>query len=751
MKNIVLLFIISISLVACSTPKETASLDENLVFEDLDSVDFDDDSEEFADFENEPDEDKEFADFENEPEGDEDEEFTDLEDDSDLEGEFADLEDDSDLEGEFANLEGDSDVEEDFADFEDDEEFGEETVVEAMDFDSFEDDPKEETVATEELDFEVAFDSPLEVKEPMQKEPVIEEVSFDMNASNEKNQSVKSIDYNAFQGGGSFIVSTTGEIDYSTELVPETNQYIVKLKNTVIGKKLARPFLTKDFKQSFEAMNSYSGDDGSVNLVFQLKDKSSPQVSVIDGKLLIEPGLMALSDLKANNLSGSKDEEISLSATSFEDFLLGKSKFVGEPVSLQVKDESVVTIIQFIAEQVGANIVLSSGVTGNISIKLKNVPWDQALVNIMKSKGLGYVRNGNILRVAPLAELQAESVAAAAVQQARKTLSPFHVKVFPLSYANPATIETKIKPFLTQGTAANGRAGQVLSEVRSSSLIVRDTLEVIENVSALIKEMDSPPLQVMIQAKIVEAAKNFSKEISGALNNSFSSTIPGGNLFTGGSIFSGVEDGATAPSFIPAVDVGGLNFFGTLSARLRLQEINSKAKVLSSPSVMVINNEKANILQSDQVLNQVQTILDGVPTITLERSPVELRLDVTPQVSADSNISMEIEVKRDFPQLEALGSAISSRSAKTKVLIGNNKTAMIGGIYQVVENESESGAPGLRKIPLLGWLFKGTSRSKRDTELVIFVTPRVVRPTSVGDKWADQKLKPPKGGRVSKL
>ncbi len=605
-----------------------------------------------------------------------------------------------------------------------------------------------------DIQIDTSFDLPSKFKNTPNKDELIfssEPETKDLSQGEQIQNEILSIDYNAFQNGGSFIISVSQKANYVTEYIPETNQYIVKFKNTRIGKKLARPFLTKDFRQSFEAMNSYGGDDGSVRLVFQLKDKSFPSVNFLKGKLIVEPGFLESMSVKQNNLLNKDEDKVLLSASSFEDFLLGNSKFIGKPISIQVKDESIVTIIQFIAEQVGANIVLSSSVQGNISIKLKKVPWDQALVTIMKAKGLGYVRNGNILRVATLAELKKESVAAVEVQKARKILAPFHVKVFPLSYASPIKLAEKIKPFLTLGAQGSGRSGQVLSEERSSSLIVRDTFEVIQNVATLIKELDSAPLQVMIEAKIVEATKNFTKDFRGnGVNIGFNSNTLGGAVSGRSNLNYRTENGVG--TFFPEVSIGGIDFFGSLSASLRLQEIDSKVKILSSPSVLVINNQTAKITQQDEILNQIVTIGEGgVTSTSTERSPVELSLEVTPQVSSDSSVIMKIAVKRQFPVTQSLGNALSSREANTRVIIENNKTAMIGGIYQVLERKSISGAPVLRKLPLLGWLFRSDLKAKDDTELVIFITPRVINKNSKEDRFVDRPLTPLQGNRISKF
>jgi|GEM_PF-901319 len=783
----IVLSVVFLLLGACSSSQQVDPLNEDLVFDeeqadlvqdlDFDSVESDD--EEFLALDKAEDaetvaekSDGDFADFDAPEKS--DDEFTILEEEDKTEN----------FDGEFTGLIDEETSDDDFADFDfeeksdssdnfvlEDENSGDETT----DFDFSEDsldqensdfaffDEQEKPAVTPplaDLDTpfpeDVGFDSPLELDDsPLGlDDSEVSETTFDLSAeasTSSGSNNVLSVDYNALQNGGSFIVSTTSTPFYETEFIPETNQYILKLNKSQISSQLSRPFLTKDFRQSFEAMNSYKGKDESVKFVFQLKPNSYPKVSRVGNQILIEPGIREQGNTKQNQLMSEKDKNLSLSATSFEDFLLDKNNYVGQKINLQVKEESVVTIIQFISEQVGANIVISENVKGKISIKLKEVPWDQALISIMKTKGLGYVRSGNILRVATLAELKAESSAATEIQNARKTLEPFHVKVFPLSYAKPQELEIKLKPFLTLAPAGSTRVGQVISEDRSSSLIIRDTLEVIKNVSTLIKELDRPPLQVMIQAKIVEANKNFTKKIQSFLQSSAGNNIAGSD-FTASARAAWTGEG-TENFFVPQVILGGVNFLGTLTARLRLQELESNLKVLSAPSVMAINNEKAIIVQNDQIVN-VQTILNegGGSTSTPEFRDVKLSLDVTPQVSSDSSVIMDIDVKREFPQVAGSGfTTVSSRSAKTKVLIGNNRTGMIGGIYQVTENKSETGTPYLRKIPLLKWLFNNSEYSKIDSELVIFITPRVIGPSSIGGPAvASKKLSPRSGSALTK-
>ena len=587
------------------------------------------------------------------------------------------------------------------------------------------------------------------------EDEVDEDLAFDTSAKEQENldvslndsdaNQVQSLDYFSEVSGGAFSIKTSMRPKFKTDFIPETKQFVLTLMGSKIDKKLNRPFLTKDFKQSFESMNSYQDQKGDVRFVFKLKAGAdvSPVVVTEEDGLIVKvanagsPYAVNGSDTSVKAFSSNEG------SSSLDDLLLNKIKFVGRPISIQAKNEEIVNIINFISEDVGVNLIVSDTVKGTISLKLNQVPWDQALVVIMKSKGLGYVRNGNVLRIASIKELKEEAEAAEAVAKANKKFAPFHVKVFPLSYAKPATVEEKIKPFLTVSKDVGGQKGQVLSEERSSSLIIRDRLDVIQSVAKLIKELDQPPLQVMIKAKIVEANKNFEKELGSRFGVSFNSTQEGnGGAIAGSSTLSDT-------GFISGtLNVLGLDFFNSLSQTLRIGELESNLRVLSSPSVMAVNNEKAIILQSDEILTP-QLLNQGAqvttqPVVTFQRDPVELRLEVTPQVSSDGNVIMDLLVKRQVPGEQQQGTRpISTREAQTKVIVGNNKTAMIGGVYQTREVESKNGVPILRKVPLIKWLFGKEIKEKANTELVIFITPKVVNakgPLKVAEPSPNKKF-----------
>jgi type IV pilus assembly protein PilQ len=434
------------------------------------------------------------------------------------------------------------------------------------------------------------------------------------------------------------------------------------------------------------------------------------------------------------NVAEAEKEEQILGARTLEDFLSGTVKFYGRPISIQVNEANVQDVINFIADESGVNIVISEDVQGRISLKLRQIPWDQALVIVMRTKGLGYVRQGNVIRITRLETLQAETRAAKDIVDAQTRLTPVRVKVIPVSYATVGEMATQIQPFLSADR------GRVVSDPRTSSLIVTDTAEVLARIERLVKELDLPPTQVMIEGKIVEASESFSRTLG--VNWGFSGVplqISGGGGFSGSpvnmlttfgssTVTSAVLGGQSASLNL---NIGTLDFFGNLNARLGLAQAETMVKVISSPRIVTMNRAPAQISQKGEVISVTRTRdATGAETATPVRTGVDLSLNVTPQITADGSVILDVDVKRQFAGAVAeeltQTRPVNTREAKTKILVPNGQTAVIGGIYQNDETESERGVPWLKEIPVFGWLFKSNIKDRNKNELLIFLTPRVL-------------------------
>jgi type IV pilus assembly protein PilQ len=375
---------------------------------------------------------------------------------------------------------------------------------------------------------------------------------------------------------------------------------------------------------------------------------------------------------------------------------------------------------------------MSDDVNGKISLKLRRVPWDQALVTVMRSKNLGYVRQGNVLRISSLAALQKETEAANKILEAQKAIVPSIVQVIPISYADLEELQKNVKAFLSKD-------GQVVIDKRSSTVVVTDKADVVERVQKLIKTLDIPPMQVLIESKIVEAVEEFTRLVGinwGFGGNEVSLSPSGGA--NGGQLsmtlnnqIQNVPKNAST-NMLAGMQIGSLDIFGTLDAALALAEHDSLAKVISSPRISAMNREKALIKQEGENVTIVTTRSEttGATTATEKRTPFSLELGVTPQITADGGVIMDLEVKREFLGAEVdpttKARPVSKRSAKTKVMVRNGQTTVIGGIYTSDELEATDGVPGLKDIPILGWLFKSKQFNRTKNELLIFLTPRIL-------------------------
>ncbi len=576
---------------------------------------------------------------------------------------------------------------------------------------------------------------------------------------------IVNMSYDSFVRGGSMILDFTNPPQYTVQFDQAAKQFFILVSNTTVEDQFKRPFYTKDFDQDFGAVSAFQ-EGTTARLAIQLRSTKQPFVYIEGNKMLISPdssgnpmgpiaqnslsgfdqeGRTSLVNSSTNMSSNNSGTPVSMSgsneilgARTLEEFLLNNNKFYGKPISIQVKDEDIKDVIHFISDETGANIVLSGDVKGKLSLKLKQVPWDQALIMIMRTHKLGYVRSGNIIRITTLDSLRAESEDAKSMIDARKNLSPVQLKVFPLSYAKPDDLAKKIKDFLTPKT------GQAMADDRTSSLIIQDTQDVLKGIQSLIAELDQPPTQVMIEGKIVEANKDFTQSIGlqwgfgggsyevspqGGANNGPITSRPsiGVNSFPGnGGVLS-----TTGKTFGLGLLTGTLNLFGEIGALLNLAETENKARVISSPKVVTMNNEPAKIGQTNEILQVKTTVSDGITETTIERIPVEVSLEVTPQIASDASVLLQIKLLREFAggNIRVGGQEArpkNTRTAETKVLVKNNHTAVVGGIYQSDATKSEAGVPRVRKIPLLGWLFRTEDVTKESNELMIFLTPRIV-------------------------
>jgi len=552
---------------------------------------------------------------------------------------------------------------------------------------------------------------------------------------------VTDMQYRINDQGGTFIIQATGPIEFSQKLNPQTNQVVIELINATLPRKLRRPFNTKDFPGQIGYIDAYQMKGANApRIVIQLRAGASEPVIQSEGSALyvVSQSLPTGNDAEESVSSNDDKSEVSqaedvvesslFASENFEEFLRSNQKFTGKRISIETDEMELRDIFKLVSEEAGVNLVLADDVRGKMSLKLRSVPWDQALVMIMRAKKLGYTRSGSIIRVAPIAEIRTEEEDAIRIETAKRNNQPAIVKTITINYAKVEDLERQIRPLLSP-------RGAVVGDPRTSSIVVTDVTENVERSEALVKSLDIPPQQVLIEGKIVEASDNFERRIG--IN--WSATGRPTNLGGGGA--NGplrLTPGLSVTPGVPVPSSMGLNFalgtldvLGDLTASLRLFELQGLVKVISSPRILTLHNETAEIGQTTEIPLITSNIQpNGATTPIVNFKPVQLRLSVVPQVTNDGAIIMGVDMTREVPgeivDAETNARPINSRSAKTKVLLKNSQTAVIGGIYQNDTTESESRVPGLAKVPVIGWLFKNRSIDRKRTELLIFLTPRIL-------------------------
>jgi len=375
--------------------------------------------------------------------------------------------------------------------------------------------------------------------------------------------------------------------------------------------------------------------------------------------------------------------------------------------------------------------VVQPGVTGTVTAELENVPWDQALEQVLKINGLDYELDGNVMRIAPTVVLRAEAQERQQLAAAKALSVPLRTVYQRLSYADARQVARILKA--GQGGGLLSQRGSVVVDQRTNALIIKELPAFMDAIISVVDLLDSPEPQVMIEARIIETTKRFDRELG--IDWGFDGTASAQTGNTTGLIFPNNGDingrvnlGGAGNAGLLGIRLGNvLNTF-QLDVLLRAAENEGLITILSAPKVATLNNERASIQSGLQI--PVQTISND--TITVQFINATLRLEVTPQVTAEGTILMDIDISKREPQLAFLlqgarNAPIATKDARTRLVVRDGGTAVIGGIYKVTTDQGENRVPGLGNIPLVGHLFKNRTRREENEELLIFITPRVVK------------------------
>lgn len=404
--------------------------------------------------------------------------------------------------------------------------------------------------------------------------------------------------------------------------------------------------------------------------------------------------------------------------------------YVGEPIDLKVTNADVTDVLRTFAQISGLNIIVQPGVNGVVTAELENVPWDQALEQILKINNLDYELDGNVMRIAPSSVLRQEAQDRQQLAAAKALAIPLRTVYQRLSYAQAADVAQLLKA----GQAGLlSQRGSVVVDGRTNALIIKELPSNMDAVLSVIDLLDAPEPQVMIEARIVETTKRFNRDVG--INWSFQAIADAAHGNTTGLIFpnnvnanGSVNLGAGGQNGLLRLRLGNvLNTFN-LDVALQAAESEGLITILSAPKVATLNNQRASIQSGLQI--PVQTVLNN--TVTVQFINATLRLDVTPQVTAEGTVLMDIDISKREPQTAflvpgATNAPIATKDARTRLVVRDGGTAVIGGIYKITANNGENRVPGLGSIPIIGYLFKNKTRSDENDELLIFITPRVIK------------------------
>ncbi len=406
-----------------------------------------------------------------------------------------------------------------------------------------------------------------------------------------------------------------------------------------------------------------------------------------------------------------------------------EKKYTGQKLSFDFKDADIKNILRLLAEISGLNIVVTADVNRKVTLRLVEVPWDQALDLLINTNGLGKEQIGNVVRISTAGTLKTERDAVVAARKSEENLEPLLTVYFNVNYAKAKDLEAKIKTLLSKRPDAS-----LVVDERTNAIMIRDVRKAIEDASTLVAKLDTRTPQILIESNLIETTPTYAR----SLGFRFQFSTPGGTTFTSAA-------GAADP-YIPTLAglggtvsviqsaVGGLR---NLSSALEVAEKEGNIRIISRPSVVTLNNVPSTI-RSERILRIQLPASTNIATgsgssaagaaVATEKVPIGIILTVTPQVSNDGYVLMNINVKSSTLGAQSQGSVIPdelNREAVANVLVKDGETIVLGGILKDTSQDSMSGVPFLKDIPVLGWLFKNHRVQKDFEELMVFITPRI--------------------------
>jgi type IV pilus assembly protein PilQ len=564
-------------------------------------------------------------------------------------------------------------------------------------------------------------------------------------AQNTVAQALREIDFRRGNDGAGRIIVSLPSTQIGVDIRQQGQNLVVEFLRSTLPETLRRRLDTTDFGTPVKSVSTFQSGD-RVRMVVEPTGAWEHSAYQTDTQFVLEVRPMKVDANK----------------------LVQGPGFQGEKLSLNFQNIEVRALLQVIADFTNFNVVTSDTVTGNVTLRLKDVPWDQALDIILQSKGLGVRKNGNVLWIAPKEELAAKEQVELESRKKLAELEPLRTQSFQLNYTKAEEVAKGLTGQNQSGSGGGGGSsgsgggasganqsnrilsprGSILFETRTNQLFVSDIPSKLEEISQLIAKIDVPVRQVLIEARIVEADDSFGRALGVRLGATDLRGPPsragvniGGNYQAigaqTGQIPSPIDFSNSQFVNLPAnvSQLGGqaatfaLSLFGSsvnrfLNLELTALEAEGKGNIISSPRIIATDQRRSRIEQGEEIPYQ-QATSSGATSISFRRA--SLSLDVTPQITPEGNVILDLEVANDSRGANTpAGPAINTRQVRTQVLVENGGTVVIGGIFTQTERNEINKVPLLGDIPWLGYLFQNRVRTTNKTELLVFITPKIV-------------------------
>jgi len=535
------------------------------------------------------------------------------------------------------------------------------------------------------------------------------------------------VDFRRGEKGEGRIAVSLSDARAAVDVKEESGKIVARFKNTRSADALIRRLDVLDFATPVKFIDVARDGINTVMTITPITGADFEQVAYQSG----ETFTIELQPLSQEKLDERKRNE---------------PLYTGERISLSFQSVDIRSLLQIIADVAGTNMVVSDSVSGELAMRLQNVPWDQALDIILRTKGLGLRQQGNVMLVAPLGELASREREEAEAEKSKVTLAPLRSEIIQINYAKAADVVALLK---SGENSILSERGRVTLDERTNNILVLETREKLAEIRALITRLDIPVRQVLIESRIVIANDDYSREIGARFGAGASGNTKGNNPISfgvGGNTTANTATTATSSGANTGVEATGFNFnlpaaanagrigFALLGSDFLLDlelsalQTEGRGEVVSTPRVITANGKQASIEQGREIPYQ-QSSSSGATTVAFKKAVLSLK--VTPQITPDEKVVMDLEVNNDSQGQDVntgTGTApsIDTRKVNTQVLVDNGQTVVLGGIYDQSKVDSESKVPLLGDIPFIGRAFRFDTSRTNKRELLIFVTPRII-------------------------